>query len=121
MNLFDALWPLLEALPSGFYDGLALERYLRNALLKLGCANEFDQLERDLFIIAADVDSGQRVVFGKDERNNTTICTSRRASPSPGMALNRCSRARRDAPTCRLTRTLAQVEFTLDKMRTEAK
>ena len=80
MNLFDALWSLLDALPSGFYDGLALERYLRNALLKLGCANDFGQLERDLFIIAADIDSGQRVVFGKDEHNNTTISMAVAAS-----------------------------------------
>jgi len=79
-NLFDALWSLLEALPSGFYDGLALERYMRNALLKLGCVNEFDELERDLYIIATDIDSGQRVVFGKDERNDATISMAVAAS-----------------------------------------
>jgi NTE family protein len=32
-----------------------------------------------------------------------------------------CSRSRHDGPTCQLTRTLAQLEFTLDRMSTEAK
>ena len=80
MNLFDALWSLLEALPSGLYDGLALERYMRRSLHKLGCVNEFNQLERDLCIIATDIDSGQRVVFGKDERDATTISMAVAAS-----------------------------------------
>ncbi len=80
MNLFDALWSLLDALPSGLCDGLALERYMRMAFGRLGCANEFDQLERDLCIIATDLDSGQRVVFGRDERGDATISMAVAAS-----------------------------------------
>lgn len=80
MNLLDALWSLLGALPSGLYDGLALERYMRQSLLKLGCVNEFNQLERDLCVIATDLDSGQRVVFGKDERSDTTLSMAVAAS-----------------------------------------
>jgi len=36
-------------------------------------------------------------------------------------ARGECSRDRRDAPACQLTRTLAQLEFTLDQMNAEAK
>ncbi|HNB52153.1 MAG TPA: patatin-like phospholipase family protein [Anaerolineales bacterium] len=65
MSLFDLLWSLLEALPSGFYDGLALERYLRETLLKTHSANCFDQIEKELYIIATDLDTGERAVFGR--------------------------------------------------------
>ncbi|NJN05823.1 MAG: patatin-like phospholipase family protein [Rhodobacteraceae bacterium] len=47
MSFFDLLWSLLEALPAGFYDGLALERYLRENLLTSYKTNRFDQLEKE--------------------------------------------------------------------------
>jgi predicted acylesterase/phospholipase RssA len=65
MSLFDLLWSLLEGLPSGFYDGLALERYLRETLLSNQRANHFDRLEKELYIIATDLDTGERAVFGR--------------------------------------------------------
>lgn len=65
MSLFDLLWSLLEALPSGFYDGLALERYLRETMLKTHSANCFDQIDKELYIIATDLDTGERAVFGR--------------------------------------------------------
>lgn len=65
MSFFDLLWSLLEALPSGFYDGLALERYLRETLLANQKSNRFDELEKELYIIATDLDTGERAVFGR--------------------------------------------------------
>ncbi|MCB9134604.1 MAG: patatin-like phospholipase family protein [Anaerolineales bacterium] len=64
MSLFDLLWSLLEALPSGFYDGLALERYLRETLLSNHRTNSFHHLGKELYIIATDLDTGGRAVFG---------------------------------------------------------
>lgn len=64
MSFFDLLWSLLEALPSGFYDGLALERYLRKSLLSNGKSNKFSELEKELYVIATDLDTGERAVFG---------------------------------------------------------
>lgn len=65
MNLFDVLWSLSEALPSGIYDSLALESYVRQTLGRLGCHNHFADLDRELYIIATDLDTGRRAVFGK--------------------------------------------------------
>jgi NTE family protein len=65
MNLFDMAWSLSEALPAGFYEPLGLESFVRHGLKDLGYSNDFSQLQRELYIIATDLDSGQRAVFGK--------------------------------------------------------
>src|SRR5690606_15965437 len=64
-TFFDLLWSLTEALPAGLYDGLALEQYLSESLATLGYKNQFSELERELYIIATDLDDGERVVFGQ--------------------------------------------------------
>jgi predicted acylesterase/phospholipase RssA len=64
MNLFDVIWSLSEALPAGIYDPVGLEHFVRQNLTSLSYSNDFSQLERELYIIATDLDSGQRAVFG---------------------------------------------------------
>ncbi len=65
MTLFDLVWSLSEALPPGFYDPGGLETFMRQSLLGMSYPNDFNQLERELYIVATDLDSGQRAVFGK--------------------------------------------------------
>ena len=65
MSLFDLMWSFGEVLPAGFYDGFGLENYVRETLIKLGHTNEFRELSRELYIIATDLDSGDRAVFGQ--------------------------------------------------------
>lgn len=65
MTFFDFVWSLSDVLPAGIYDGMALERYLRQVILKLGRSNRFKDLEKDLFIVATDLDSGKRKVFSR--------------------------------------------------------
>jgi NTE family protein len=64
MTLFDLVWSLSEALPPGFYDPMGLERFVQQGLHDLGHTNDFSQLQREFYIIATDLDSGQRAVFG---------------------------------------------------------
>ncbi len=73
MTVVDMLWSLTEALPSGLYDLAALERYVRHILSQPGKSNRFVDLERNLFIIATDLDSGERVVFGRQENSEAPI------------------------------------------------
>ncbi|HEX7974984.1 MAG TPA: patatin-like phospholipase family protein [Anaerolineales bacterium] len=80
MTLFDLLWSLTEAMPAGLYDGLALEDYLYHALASLGQHNDFNELKRDLYVIATDLDSGERVVFGKGFDSDTPISMAVAAS-----------------------------------------
>jgi NTE family protein len=64
-TLIDLLWSFSEAFPTGLYDSLGLERYIRRILEDSACKNKFEKVERDLFVIATDLDSGERVIFGK--------------------------------------------------------
>ncbi|HRJ40702.1 MAG: patatin-like phospholipase family protein [Caldilineaceae bacterium] len=65
MNLTDLLWDLTDLLPSGLYNSAALERYLGEVLARPGCVNRFDLMDKDLYIVATDLDTGERAVFGK--------------------------------------------------------
>ncbi len=80
MNVIDLAWSFTEALPSGMYDILALERYVRRVLAGPGLCNSFGELERDLYIIATELDTGERVVFGPDERARVPISLAVAAS-----------------------------------------
>jgi NTE family protein len=80
MNFFDVGWSMLEALPSGLYDNLALERYVRRVLQHAGRSNRFADLEHELHIIATDLDSSQRTVFGHDNQSEVPISLAVAAS-----------------------------------------
>ena len=80
MTLFDLVWALTEALPSGMYDGLALENYLRKTLAQLEMQNKFERLPRQLCIIATDLDTGHRVVFGDPDHQDVPISLAVAAS-----------------------------------------
>jgi predicted acylesterase/phospholipase RssA len=64
--LSDVLWELAEFLPDGFYDGRALERYVRETLESTGRANQFEALNKELYIVATELDRGVRAVFGAE-------------------------------------------------------
>jgi len=66
MNPTDLLWALADLLPTGLYNSGALENYLDEVLARPGCTNHFDLLEKELYIVATDLDTGERAVFGKD-------------------------------------------------------
>lgn len=80
MHFFDVAWSLLEALPSGLYDNLALERYVWRVLKSFGASNHFDHLAHDLHIIATDLDNSQRVVFSRDDHAEVPISLAVAAS-----------------------------------------
>jgi predicted acylesterase/phospholipase RssA len=80
MTVYDLVWSLAEAVPSGMYDILALERYLRRVLDAQGLYNRFEDLERDLYIIATDLDTGERVVFGQEQWGDVPISLAAAAS-----------------------------------------
>jgi NTE family protein len=80
MTFMDLLWSLSEILPSGIYDGLALEKYLRELFKKTGKSNRFDQLAQELLVIATDLDTGERAVFGRENSNRVSISLAVAAS-----------------------------------------
>jgi len=64
-TFFDLLWSLSNALPAGLYDPAGLEKFVREGMKDLGLTNSFEELSRQLYVIATDLDSGERAVFGR--------------------------------------------------------
>lgn len=79
-TLVDTLWSLTDVLPSGLYDGRALERYMRESLRDTGKSNNFDSLAKELYIVATDLASGSRTVFGPEDGRKCPISLAVAAS-----------------------------------------
>ena len=80
ITLADILWDLADVLPNGLYDGTALERYVEIILDRPGCVNRFDLLEKTLYIVATELDTGERAVFGKGGKGIVPISKAVAAS-----------------------------------------
>jgi NTE family protein len=80
MSLIDLLLGLAEALPSGAYTGVGIERYMSKVLAQDGRHDDFRELEHELYLVATDLDSCERVVFGADGFDDVPISTAVRAS-----------------------------------------
>jgi predicted acylesterase/phospholipase RssA len=80
----------LDYVPSGVFDNSSIERYLRHNLARRHMPNSFKALyqarKRELYIVAMNLDSAERVVFGHDEDSSLTISESVQASTAlPGF------------------------------------
>ena len=80
----------LDYMPSGFFDNASIERYLRHNLERRHMPNSFKALfqarKRELYIVAMNLDSAERVVFGHDEDSSLTISEAVQASTAlPGF------------------------------------
>jgi predicted acylesterase/phospholipase RssA len=80
----------LAYLPSGFFDNASLERYLRSNIERRGMSNDFRVLYRtrgvELYIVAMNLDTAERAVFGHDEDSSLTISEAVQASTAlPGF------------------------------------
>lgn len=64
MNLLDIFWSLTDALPSGLYDNRELEKFIQNVWQEYGLSDDFRDVENELYVVATDLDTGKRVVFG---------------------------------------------------------
>ena len=80
----------LAYLPSGLFDNAPLERYLRRNIERRGLPNDFRALHRlrqvELYIVAMNLDTAERAVFGHDEDASLTISEAVQASTAlPGF------------------------------------
>ena len=80
----------LDYLPSGIFDNSAIERYLRQNIERRRLPNDFNVLyrvrRRELFIVAMNLDTAERVVFGHNENASVTISEAVQASTAlPGF------------------------------------
>jgi predicted acylesterase/phospholipase RssA len=80
----------LDYLPSGMFDNSPLETYLRQNIERNEMSNDFKVLYRvrrkELFIVAMNLDTAERVVFGHNENSSATIAEAVQASTAlPGF------------------------------------
>jgi predicted acylesterase/phospholipase RssA len=80
----------LDYLPSGIFDNRGIERFIRKAFAARQLTNSFRtlyrQTGRELYIVAMNLDSAERVVFGHDEDAALTISEAVQASTAlPGF------------------------------------
>lgn len=72
-SLLDLAETIAVGLPTGLYDSQNLEQYLRAALSMPGRSNRFADLSKHLAIVATDLDTGERAVFGEPPLDDVPI------------------------------------------------
>ncbi|HWJ22989.1 MAG TPA: patatin-like phospholipase family protein [Gemmatimonadaceae bacterium] len=79
---------LARALPVGYFDNEPIRRYLSALLENNGRTDDFRALSRRLTIVAADLESGEPVLFGTDGWDHIPISRAVQASTAvPGLYL----------------------------------
>lgn len=81
---------IISAMPTGAFNNVALEKYLRKNIKNNRMSNNFKVLKKmrgkDLYISAMELDTSDRVIFGWDERNDVSISEAVMASTAmPGF------------------------------------
>jgi predicted acylesterase/phospholipase RssA len=85
-SLLEAMTILAQAAPAVLFDNEGLHEYLKRAFTMLGRTNDFRQLKRSLYVVAADVESTEAVCFGAPGYDHVPISRAVQASTSsPGL------------------------------------
>jgi predicted acylesterase/phospholipase RssA len=85
ISAMDVVLGLAEALPPGMYSGRGVERYLAQVLSDPDRTDDFRGVESQLYIAATDLDTGDRIVFGREGWDDVPISTAVRASTALPM------------------------------------
>ena len=73
-------------IPTGLFDNESIHEYLAEAFARPGRTNDFRELERRLYLVATDLDSGQSVSFGRPGHDRVPISKAVQASAAlPGL------------------------------------
>ncbi len=85
-SLLESLTVLTQAMPAGIFDNARLEAYLARSYSMLGRTNDFRQLSRRLYLVAADLESGESVRFGAPGYDHIPVSKAVQASvATPGL------------------------------------
>jgi len=87
VSAIDIGYGLAESLPTGMYSNAGIGRYVREVLATQGVIDSFDALQRDLYLTATDLDSGERVVLGDSEGDWPDIPISTAVQASTALPL----------------------------------
>lgn len=84
-SVIDVAVGLAEGLPSGLYDGKAIQDYLERVLSDPDRSNDFRLLQNELYLTATDLDTCERIVLGGPEWDDVPISRSVAASTALPM------------------------------------
>ena len=82
----DLLNRVGSLVPAGLFDNAEVERFLRDVFTRRGRSNDFRTLDRALYVIGVDLDSGEAVRFGDRGWDDVPISRAVQASAAlPGL------------------------------------
>lgn len=91
----DLLSRLGGIIPNGLFDNAEVEVFLRKLFSVEGRSNDFRELERALYVVAVDLDSGKTMRFGSKDWDDVPISHAVQASSAlPGLYPPVCIRDR---------------------------
>jgi predicted acylesterase/phospholipase RssA len=85
ISAMDIVLGLAEALPSGMYSGSGIEEYVHAVLTEPDRTDDFRLLDPELYLVATDLDTCERIVFGANDWDDVPISTAVRASTALPM------------------------------------
>lgn len=73
VNVWNELERFVDSLPAGVFTLDPYERFLSEFMTRRGISHSFSELSKPLYIVANDLDAGQRAVFGQGSLRNVPI------------------------------------------------
>ena len=94
-SLGELLSRLGGVVPNGLFDSAEIELFLRRLFTSDGRSNDFRELDRPLYVVAVELDSGKAVRFGAKDWDDVPISLAIQASAAlPGLYPPVCIRDR---------------------------
>ncbi len=85
-SVVDMLEMTGKVLPAGVFNNEKLEHFLKTIIDKHGLTNDFRKLEKELYIVACELNSGKIAGFGNNDHNTVPISKAVQASSAlPGL------------------------------------
>ena len=85
-NLSDVISRFSSAIPTGLFNNQEIEKFLCRVFTMHGRSNDFRKLDRKLYVVAVDLDSGEAVRFGSSKWADVPISQAIQASAAlPGL------------------------------------
>ncbi len=84
-SLMDVLTGLAEALPPGLYNGSGIEDYVARMFAESDRTDDFRLLEPELYLVATDLDTCERIAFGSHGWDDVPISKAVSASAALPM------------------------------------
>lgn len=85
-SVVDILEKIGTLMPNGAFDNTSLEHFIRDVLNTKHATNDFRELQRKLYIVACDINTGKIATFSTDENSDVPISKAVQASSAlPGL------------------------------------